>query len=140
MPKNKRSTGKPTAPITKNVPAQAKGKTKAPQQTSLIRQPQSSTSPSSKPEEYEAITDVDRVTGPVLSLVHNQMRNAWKINPLNPMWLVFDAVNPVRTFKIDMPYDDNADFPVFALDEAYNLTEVDNEPPGLMPYEPIEYR
>ena len=68
------------------------------------------------------------------------MRKAWKINPKNPMWLIFDAVSPVRTFKMDMPYDESADFPVYDSDEADNLTEIDKEPPGLMPYEPVGYR
>ena len=137
MPKNQRSAGRPA---TKTAPTQAKGKTKAPQRTSLIRRPRTSTPPGSESEEDDAITDVEQVTGPVMSLVHDRMRKAWKVNPLNPMWLIFDAVNPVRTFKIDMPYDEDADFPVYGEDEVDNLTEVDEEPPGLMPYAPLDYR
>ena len=56
------------------------------------------------------------------------------------MWLIFDAVSPVRTFKMDMPYDEDADFPVYDENEADSLTEVDDEPPGLMPYAPVDHR
>ena len=66
----------------------------------------------------ENITNVDAVISPVMSVVHDQMKSAWKINRRNEMWLVFDAISPVRVFKGDMAYEDGGRFPVYTPEDA----------------------
>lgn len=112
------------------APAQSKKKGKAPSKNAPA---------SSQAEEYAAVTNVERVNSPVLSLVHKRMRNAWIINPLHPMWLIFDVTSPVRTSKVDMPFDKNTDLPAYDSDEADSLAKVDDEPTGPVPYVPTDY-
>ena len=123
MLKKSRNSAKMTPSSAGNAPAQGRGKGKQPR---------------GRPAD-EDVTDVGAVTGPIMSLVHDRMQGAWKIYRDSEMWLVFDAVSPVRIFKADMAYNDNADFPAYDSDDAENLTSVDEPPPGLMPYAPDDY-
>ena len=69
------------------------------------------------------------------------MAGAWKINKMLSMWLIFDAVNPVRQFKRGMLFDDSpeVDFPSYGPPPWDDLTETDAEP-ALMQYAPIAHR
>lgn len=91
-------------------------------------------------EGYEDEIDTAAVTKPVLSRVHGCMRSGWRINKQNPMWLIFDAVNPVRVFKAKMLYDEGADFPEFDPEALQEVTDVDDESGQLMPFAPIEHQ
>jgi hypothetical protein len=107
----------------------------------VVQLPQDVPPPTSDSDDTE-ITNPIGVTSPVMSLVHPKMRQAWKINKGLPMWLKFDVVNPVRQFKRDMHYTDDAAFPAYGPAPWPDLTETD-EPssrPGLMPYAPINYK
>jgi hypothetical protein len=141
MPKKNRG-GKGKAPgNAKKAPSTSQGKSKPPKPPG-IRIPREATTPTPSEEEeaYKGTTDVDEVTGPVLSLVHERMRDAWEVHGDRPMWLVFDAVNPVRQFKRDMPYNARVDFPDYDSDALADLTETDEGGAGLMPYQPITHR
>ena len=95
-------------------------------------------SPTPAPEdEYEDVTDVTEVTGPVDSMVNQSMVGGWKVNKDLPMWLIFDTVNPVRQFKRGMPYDDDVDFPAYGPPPWDDLTESEDPIIGPMPYAPI---
>ena len=89
---------------------------------------------------YMAITDVSEVTGPVDSMVDESMALGWKLNNDHPMWLIFDAINPVRQFNRRMKYHDNKDFPAYGPEPWVDLTETDEPHVGLMPYAPILHK
>lgn len=91
-------------------------------------------------EGYEDEIDAAAVTKPVSSMVHSRMRSGWRIDNRNPMWLIFDVVSPVRTFKTSMPYDEDADFPEFDPEALEEITEIDQPSKPLMPYDPIDHQ
>jgi hypothetical protein len=86
--------------------------------------------------EYSQITDTAAVNGPVKSLVHETMGNAWTINANHAMAFIFDAISPARQFKRGMLYDANANFPKY---DSEDHTETDTVAPGWMPFRPKSY-
>lgn len=97
--------------------------------------------PKARPKgQHKWTTNVNEVTGPVMSMVHNAMTEAWTINKHLPMWLVFDSVNPVRQFKRGMAFNSHVDFPEYGPPPWTELTETDQPLPGLMPYAPIAHQ
>jgi hypothetical protein len=79
------------------------------------------------------------VTHPVESMVHDSMRDGWRINKENDMWFIFDVIKPCMEFKSDMPFDPTKDYP--ALDPTKpDLIMGDDWGDGFMPYEPVAYQ
>lgn len=64
--------------------------------------------------------------------------HAWSINEAHHMWLIFDAVNPVRKFKRDSVYRDTDEEP-FAEHDDSDLSETDAVP-SRQPAYPEPYR
>jgi len=100
------------------------------------------TSPPAPPRDYEDIVDPELVVEPVLPLIAPALQNAWAINKKNKMSLIFDVVNPVRTFKRGAKYDEEAEDPYTDYDpnqeEDPNVTETDEG--DAQPYNPAHYR
>ena len=83
-----------------------------------------------------------KVDGPILALVHRNLRNAWSVNGMLPMCFTFDYISPARRFKRGMLYSDSdkVKLPILTEDELGNVTETDGPPPGLMPYAHNPYK
>jgi hypothetical protein len=107
--------------------------------STLVRRPRGSPTPIPD-EEYWLGADASVVTRPVMSSVHENMVDAWRINNHHPMWLIFDVVTPVRQFKRGMVRDDALDFPAYGPPPWGDLTETDEPPRGLMQYAPIAHQ
>ncbi len=88
-------------------------------------------------------TNPARVNQPISALVHNDLKNAWRINKALPMCFIFDAVSPACQFKRGMPFTDDDAYPRYPTKEdsdgADDITETDGDPPGWMPYKPRVY-
>jgi hypothetical protein len=91
-------------------------------------------------EEYQLITDPSEVRVPDPGLIHPALLKAWVVYRENPMWFLFDSTSPARHFKCGVPYREDKDFPGYGKHPSEDLTETDDEPPGLMPYGPWAYR
>lgn len=114
-----------------------------PRRSTRIRRQKTPEPPSSPPrleEEYAHTTDPEKVTEPVLDLVHRNLKNAWRINKNHSMCFIFDAVNPARQFKRGMLYNERSDFPDYGPEPWDDLTETDTKAPGWMPYKPRVYK
>lgn len=90
-------------------------------------------------QDYEAITDPAMVDRAVESLVCASMANAWMVHASHPMAFIFDAINPARTFKRGMPFNNSLDFPDYRSNQRKTLTYIDAAPPGLMQFRPKAY-
>ena len=91
-------------------------------------------------KEYEKIDEPSRVTHLVPALVHASLSDAWIIQPLNPMWFIFDGPSPARHFKRGVPYNEKADFPGYSKPPYNDLTEMEPKDSSLMPFAPVAYR
>lgn len=83
------------------------------------------------PTEYAKVTDQKLVTSPVLELIDEALKGAWRINKKNNMALIFDVINPASHYKRGELYDNDADDP-FAVynpsrDKDPDVTEDDGE-------------
>ena len=100
-----------------------------------------STDPSSMGVDPATVNQA-KVDGPILALVHRNLRNAWSVNGMLPMCFTFDYISPARRFKRGMLYSDSdkVKLPILTEDELGNVTETDGPPPGLMPYAHDPYK
>ena len=93
-----------------------------------------------KDEEYEKINEPSWVTHLVPALVHASLLDAWIIQPLTPMWFIFDGPSPARHFKCGIPYNKKAEFPGYSKPPYDDLTETKPKDNSLMPFAPVAYR
>jgi hypothetical protein len=71
---------------------------------------------------------------PVMSLIHENLQSAWKINERNELCFIFDSHSPARQFQRGTQYSDDLGFPEPGRTTPDNLTETDEPDGGLMPY------
>lgn len=105
------------------------------------KQAQKSAPPDQDPEDlnYDKIEDSSLVTRPVAKHVHPSLSNAWVVQPLNPMWFIFDGPTPARQFKRGVPLDETKEYPVYSKPPYEDLTESEPEEGHLMPFAPAAH-
>jgi hypothetical protein len=79
-----------------------------------------------------------KVTKPVVTQIHQNLINAWKIHEGNQMCYLFDAVVPVRQWKRGTVYTEEEPWAEYGPAPWHDLTETDEEN-TLQPYYPIKH-
>ena len=75
-----------------------------------------------------------------MSIVDENLTDAWTIHHSHKMCFIFDRVNPARQFARDMHYNEDIEFPD-ADARGGNVTETDmDDLIGLMPIRPMRVR
>lgn len=75
-----------------------------------------------------------------MSIVNENLADAWAVDNSHQMCFIFDRVNPARKFARDMHYNEDIQFPD-ADPGGGNVTETDmNDGIGLMPIRPIRVK
>jgi hypothetical protein len=94
----------------------------------------------SEAEPDEATTDRSRVKGPVAEYVAPTMAATWSITQRFQMCILFDAVNPLRKYKVGTKFNEEDDdpFPVYNPRKVTKVTESDHER-MLQPFRPVYY-
>lgn len=123
-----------------NVTSRKPQSPRSPRQPAKKRQKRASPTESEIEEAYENTTDPLLVTHPVERLVHESLSESWKVTRGNQMCFIFDAHSPARQFKRGVPFRQNAEYPIYGKPPYDNLTETDEDEPGLMPFSPCNYK
>lgn len=83
------------------------------------------------------------VNQPITAIIHENLKNAWKINKALPMCFILDAASPARKFKRGMPFTEDTKYPMYPAEDdsdgAGDITETDGDPQEWMPYQPRVY-
>ena len=111
-----------------------------PKHKSKRRKPSKKAATPSGEEDYDEIKDPSLITHPVAEHVHPSLANAWVIQPLNPMWFIFDSPTPTRQFKHSVSLDKTQDYPAHGKPPYANLMESELEEGHLMPFTPAAYK
>lgn len=85
------------------------------------------------------ITDPGMVTGAVVELVHDNLFDAWAVDPHHSMQFIFDAVSPARIFHPTRKYSDKSPFVTYTQKNINIATEEDPNVDRL-PFVPKPYK